>query len=83
MCCLSDYLPVKDSSGTGSRVLWLGIEKLSTWKHSGQPLNFTNWRGDSGSANTDQASTVWQYEWKWNALFMPSDKAAFICERDI
>ena len=73
-------MPARNSRGHNGQ--WLGIDKGATWAHSGEPLNFTNWRSEA-DGNRDRASIITVEQWIWGNDFETSEKAAFICEKNI
>ena len=80
MCFLIDHTPARNSRGSLQQ--WLGIDKGAIWTHSGQPLNFTNWKGPS-DGNKDLGTSVGYGSWKWDNTWRFSEKAVFICEKNI
>ena len=75
----ADHRPARNS-GKGN-AQWLGIDGGSSWTHSGQPLNFSNYK--ESPDNRFPYSVITYDRWKWNKDRRSSAKCAFICERDI
>ena len=80
MCFLIDHTPARNNKGNFAQ--WLGIDKGAIYAHNGQPLNFTNWI-DTSHGNKDLETTVTYGSWKWYNKWGVTEKAAFICEKNI
>ena len=80
MCFAIDHRPAKSSRGAYQQ--WLGINNGSTWTHSEQPFNFTNWE-ESALRKNDRATVLWYMNWKWENTWMVFEKAAFMCEKNM
>ena len=71
--------PARNSRGVFHQ--WLGVNGSTSWTHSGQKLNFTNW--ETLTQENDRHSVVTNRAWVWHYNWTSSDKCGFICEKNV